>query len=88
MVRWTVRRVRDRLHAVADVPLDVPPAALALSTRANAVSLVHEDRQGTAWTASLPRRVEPTPLSVSYNNGIVEVVFALEEADTVIERRE
>jgi hypothetical protein len=85
VVRWTVRRVRGRLQAVADVPRDIPPATLALSARPTAVSLVREGAHPAVWATSLPGPVEPLPRSVTYNNGVVEVVFELEDADPVLE---
>lgn len=79
-VLWTTYETDGFVHAVADVPADIPKANLGFAATDTEATVFVGSPLGPRWTVSLPALVNPTPTTVSYNNGIVEVVFT--EAST------
>jgi|GEM_PF-1102965 HSP20 family molecular chaperone IbpA len=75
-VRWTVRENDEHVRAVADVPAVVPREELGYVATDSGVGLFIETPDHLQATVCFPATVEPTPVSVSYNNAIVEIVFA------------
>lgn len=74
-VRWSVYESGCRVHAVADVPTSVPPEEVGYGAVPNAASVFFGTPGKNEWPVELPVTVEPIPCSVSYHNGIVELVF-------------
>jgi hypothetical protein len=74
-VQWTVYEKHDRVHAVADVPASVPREEVGYGAVPTAASVFLGTPAAGEWPVALPTTVEPVPVSVSYNNGVVELVF-------------
>lgn len=74
-VHWTVYEVEDRVHAVVDVPGFVPREELGFGASHREAAVFVGTPDALKWTISLPTPVEPMPVSVTYNNGVMELVF-------------
>ncbi|WP_227131061.1 hypothetical protein [Halorubellus salinus] len=74
-VLWTTYETDGLVHAVADVPTDIPKTNLGVAANDTEATVFVGSPRGPRWTVTLPSLVNPTPVTVSYNNGIIEVVF-------------
>lgn len=75
-IRWAVRESGDRVRAIADVPESIPQEELGYVANDSEAALFIGTPRHFQRTVTLPSTVEPTPISVSYNNGVFELVFA------------
>ncbi|WP_323676382.1 hypothetical protein [Halorubellus sp. PRR65] len=75
-VLWATYEADGFVHAVADVPNDIPKATLGVAATDTEATVFVGTPAGPHWTVALPAAVNPTPVAVSYNNGVVEVVFS------------
>lgn len=80
-VIWTTYELDGYVHAVADVPRAFPKSKLGFTATDAAATVFLGDPAGPHWTVPLPVSVNPTPVAVSYNNGVFEVVFSEATAD-------
>ena len=80
-VLWTTYETDGLVHAVADVPTDIPKTNLGVAANDTEATIFVGSPLGPRWTVTLPALVNPTPVTVSYNNGIIEVVFTEAAAD-------
>lgn len=80
-VLWTTYETDGLVHAVADVPTNISKANLGVAANDTEATVFVGSPLGPRWTVTLPAVVNPTPVTVSYNNGIVEVVFTEAAAD-------
>jgi hypothetical protein len=74
-VLWTTYQTDGLVHAVADVPTGIPKANLGVAANDTEATVYVGTPVGPRWTVTLPVPVNPTPVTVSYNNRIIEVVF-------------
>jgi HSP20 family molecular chaperone IbpA len=79
-VPWSVYETDGRIHAVAAVPVGIPREAIGVAITRTSIGLDVDTQLVDRSHTSLPAPVQPVPLSMSYNNGIVEFVFAVVDA--------
>jgi hypothetical protein len=77
VVLWSVYEADGRVHAVADVPQCIPKGQLGYGVNSTEASVFFGTPAARQWAVTLPVTVNPTPVSISYNNGIFEAVFTV-----------
>lgn len=87
-VHWTTYEASGYVHAVAAVPRHVPKSTLGFGATDTTATLFLDGYGGPRWAVSLPVPVDPLPVSISYNNGVVEAVFARTDDESIAEDRE
>lgn len=83
VVRWTVYEADGYVHAVADVPRRIPKGTIGFGATDTTATVFLGPAGGRGWKVTLPVPVNPLPESISYNNGVVEVVFGRADPDQV-----
>lgn len=83
VVNWAVFETDGRVHAVADVPLDVPKAAIGFGATDTTAAVFLGPPSSPGWKVTLPVPVNPLPETISDNNGVVEAVFSSADHDQV-----
>ena len=87
-VHWTVYDADGRVHAVADVPRGIPEAAIRFAATDTTAALYLGPPGSPGRVVRLPVPVNPLPESISYNNGVVEVVFSIADRNQVATSRD
>lgn len=82
-VHWTVYETDGYVHAVADVPQDIPKATIGFGATDTTAAVFLDSPSTPGWRVRLPEPVNPLPESISYNNGVVEAVFSRADHDQV-----